>query len=279
MPMANSLSKLHQSTFCRLLISDSTAHFTKRLAYLDEDGHPPSWALNDPRHKYVLEACNRQTRVERALTQAAGLIVQIEHPPPEAWLDTVGLAVEAYSQQIIDHFTLVLYSTLDRTLLLANFVLSLGIYDHLATYKAVSKELRIRAADVADKFSSLYEATAPLSDPRHFFAHRGESRRINVFSEVARTKRIVKIFGVPTDGVVFSDTQARSELLRTMENDLSSVCSSAVDAMDALALRYETEVQLLGGIDFPTEQEHARAMQAVRYFEGGEVPAFMNEGN
>lgn len=155
--MDKALRALGASSLGLILRKDSAAHFTKRLAYVHGDGHPPDWALAEQRHRFVLEACNRHSRVEAAIRQASRLLMQASRAPPLEWLNFVELTQENFYQQTFDHFTLVLYSTLDRTLLLANYIVGLGVHDRLATYKTVQKELKNR--DQLSTFTTLLLAS------------------------------------------------------------------------------------------------------------------------
>lgn len=274
--MTDPLTAWSRSQLLAAMSLDSAAHMTKRLAHIDREGHPPASLLNDPRHKFVLEARNRLSRVEGSFRQAAQMILQVHHTPPAEWLKTVVLTPEQFAQQALDHFTLVLYSALDRCLLLANHVMSLGIHDRLATYKTVQKEMKAKDHAVSLAFADLYKATEPLSDPRHFFAHRGESREVPLFTKLVRTKAIVSAWGAPTAGVVFADQEARAHLLSLMAKDIHTVTRAAVASCDTLLGHYQRQLASLGGADLPTDEEKTRAAAAAKYFEGGERPSFMN---
>lgn len=106
-----------KSIFLTLIEKDIAIHFMKRLAHIDSDGCPSPSILDDPRHVYVLEAHHKAGNVYRSITTAKSLVKQIEQTPPDHWLASVGLSHYRFIQQCLDHYSLVLFSAFDRSLL------------------------------------------------------------------------------------------------------------------------------------------------------------------
>ncbi|MCX6096687.1 MAG: hypothetical protein NT125_08290 [Candidatus Bipolaricaulota bacterium] len=218
------------------------------------------------------------SRVEEGLWESYLLILQARTPPPAEWLASVELSAESFLQQILNHFTVVLFSTLDRCLLVTNHVLALGLHDRLASHAAIRKELASVDGVAEQKFAELETAVRPLSDARHFFAHRGEPRKIKLFSEVARAKKILDAWGAPPAGIAFNEAGARAQILGQMESDLGSIRPRATAALDSLSPFYASRLAFLGGVDHPSPEERQRAAAVMRYFKGGERPRFMEAG-
>lgn len=253
-------------------------HFAKRLAYIDEDGRPPEWMLNDPRHMYVQEASHRLALLHAAVTDAKGLITQVENPPPDDWLSSVGLTLDKYVQQIVDIFTLLLHSTTDRALLLTNAVLNLGIESRKLSLKGISEKLQNQGEIIA-ALRSIHSCISHLSDPRNQFTHRGERRYIGQFSDVVRLKVILKQFKCPSDQVQFAEFEAFQRLTADMQSELISAETALEQVVEKLLPGYLAQIELLGGPDTPNADETARSQAALTYFKGGTRPPFMDEPN
>lgn len=252
-----------------------TLHFAKRLAYIDENGCPPEWILNDPRHMYVQEASHRLALLHTAVTDAKGLISQATNPPPDDWLSSVGLTRDKYVQQMVDIFTLLLHSTADRALLLTNAVLSLGIEPRKLSLKEISKKLQ-NQGEIITALSLIHSCISHLSDARNQFAHRGERRYVGQFSDVVRVKVILNNFECPSNQVRFADYEAVQRLKADMLSDLISVETALEQVVENLLPSYLAEIESLGGPDTPNSDETARAQAALAYFKGGTRPAFMD---
>ncbi|ELB2790463.1 Cthe_2314 family HEPN domain-containing protein [Aeromonas hydrophila] len=253
-------------------------HFTKRLAYLDENGCPPEWILTDPRHRYVQEVNHRLVLLHAAVADAKGVITQAENPPPDDWLSSVGLTRDKYVQQMVDLFTLLLHSTADRTLLLTNAVLSLEIEPRKLSLKEISKKLQNQDQIVA-ALRSVHSCVSHLSDPRNHFSHRGERRYVGQFSDVVRMKVILKKLECPSDQVQFADLEAFQRLKADMLSELISAEIVVEQVVEHLLPGYLAQIESLGGPDTPNADEAARAKAALAYFRGGTRPAFMDAAN
>lgn len=250
-------------------------HFAKRLAYIDENGHPPAWILTDPRHLYVQETRHRLALLHVAVADAKCLITQIENPPPDDWLRAVGLTHDKYVQQIVDLFTLLLHSTADRALLLTNSVLRLGIEPRKLGIKEISKKQQGQG-EIITALKSVNSCISHLSDPRNQYAHRGERRYVGQFSDVVRLKVILKKFECPLDHVQFADFEALHRLKAEMLSELISVERALEQVLESLLPGYLAQIELLGGPDTPNADETARSQAALKYFKGGVRPAFMD---
>jgi hypothetical protein len=202
-------------------------------------------------------------------------VQQIRHTPPAKWLRTIDLTKTEHQQQTLDHFTLVLYSTLDRCLLLPNVILELGIHDRRLTLKSARQALETIAPEVLQAILELRDTVTPISDPRHFYAHRGEPRWVPVFSDTSRARQIAAAVDAPLAGVDFDDRNAWEELLNTMELEVDGVGTATVRVLDSMTPYYEELRDKLGGVDSPTHDEQRRAILALRYFRGGDQPPFM----
>ena len=178
--------------------------------------------MTDPRHMYVQEASRRLALLHAAVADAKGLITQVENPPPDDWLSSVGLTRDRYVQQIVDLFTLLLHSTTDRALLLTNAVLSLGIESRKLSLKEISKKLQ-NQGEIVTALRSVHSCISHLSDPRNQFAHRGERRYVGQFSDVVRVKVILKKFECPSDQVQFANFEAFQRLKADLQSELISV--------------------------------------------------------
>jgi len=253
-------------------------HFSKRLAYIDENGCPPEWILTDPRHMYVQEVSHRLALLHAAVADAKGLITQAENPPPDDWLNSVGLTRNKYVQQMVDSFTLLLHSTADRALLLTNAILRLGIEPRKLSLKEISKKLQSQGEIIA-ALHSAHSSTSHLSDARNQFAHRGERRYVGQFSDIARVKVILKKFECPSDQVQFGDLEASQRLKADLLSELISVETVLEQVVEILLPSYLAQIESLGGPDAPNADETARAKAALAYFKGATRPAFMDAAN
>lgn len=126
---------LENSKFLKLTDLNVNIIMSKRLAYINSEGHPPKWLSNNPSHLYVLEASNKARKVTHSIEHAKSIIKQIENPPPEDWLPIVRSSKNKFIKQHIDLFPVVLFSSLDRSLLLANLLLDIGKTEKEVTYK------------------------------------------------------------------------------------------------------------------------------------------------
>lgn len=266
---------LDESNFLKLVGLDFQMHFLKRLAYINAEGLPSERVINDPRHLYVQETSNKSLKVKDAIEHAESLIKQIEIPPPQEWLNLVGLSRHDFIQQNVDLFSVILFSSFDRSLLLANFLLGEIENEKEVTYKKIIKSIRADNPLTAELLSDLHHETRNLADHRNFFSHRGIKRRIGRFSEIHRAKVITRLFNVSVETVNFQDSDAEKELIAELRKEVTSFESIIFRFLDSLSLKYLEVINQLGGIDMPNDDELLRAKLAIEYFQGGEMPEFM----
>lgn len=265
-----------KSIFLALIEKDISIHFMKRLAHIDNNGCPSPSILNDPRHAYVVEVHHKTDNVYQSITTTKSIVKQIEQTPPDQWLESVGLSRYRFIQQCLDHYSLVLFSALDRALLLANLLMDIQLPEKEVTFKKIIKPIRQRCSNTATMLGDLYEKTGKLADHRNFYSHRGESRNAGRLSSIHRVKVITQLFNVPTDTVKFHDAEADSELRDILQMEIDEIELAVVSFLDVISSFYVAGIDKLGGLDIPDESEIQRAQQAIRYFEGGERPSFMD---
>ena len=268
-------SKCDQTTFVKRVVMDNAVHFLKRLAHLNSDGTPPQWVVELQPFRYVLDVLNNMTNVRSAINQCRSLANQAAAPPPSSWLDTIDLTTMSFRQQVLDLFTVVLHSTLDRMLLLTNVVHVLGMTPRNCTLKQVQSALSHKNEALLKALDRLKSAIDPLTDARHSYVHRGEHRRLELFTDLVHLRTILESFKVPIENVVLNEEDADENLLSALRVDMLSVDSAAAGSLEALLDPYESQVEQLGGIQRPTGVEAQRAVQVIAYFGGGKRPDFM----
>lgn len=266
---------LENSKFLKLISLDVNILMSKRLAHINSEGHPPEWLLNNPSHLYVLEASSKANKVTNSVEHAKSIIKQIENPPPEEWLSKVGISKNKFIQQHIDLFSVVLFSSLDRSLLLANLLMGIGKTEKEVTYKKVIKSIEKINPVIAEILDDLYKETESLADHRNHFSHRGLNRNSGRFSSVHRVKVITQIFNVPMENVRLLDSEAESELVEMLYKEVSNIEPILLRFLEAVAVYYIEGLNRLGGLDMPSEEELERAQLATEYFSGGTKPEFM----
>lgn len=248
---------------------------SKRLAHINSEGHPPEWLLKSPSHFYVLEASRKANKVTNSIDYAKSLIKQIENPPSEEWLSDVGLSKNKFIQQNIDLFSVVLFSSLDRSLLLANLLMDIGKAEKEVTYRKVIKSIEKINPAIAEILSELYKETESLADHRNYFSHRGLNRKTGRFSSVHRLKVITQLFNIPMENVKLLESEAESDLVEMLCKEVSNIEPVLLRFLEAVAVYYIEGLNKLGGLDVPSEEELERAQLATEYFSGGAKPEFM----
>ncbi len=266
---------LDTSAFLKLVAFDFRMHMLKRLAYINSEGHPPENILNDPRHLYVIETSDKLMKVKNAIDHAKLLIKQIEIVPSQDWLESIGITKYEFIQQNVDLFSVVLFSSLDRALLLANFLMNLIGSEKEVTYKKIIGSIRKQRESVADLLTELYKETADLADHRNFFSHRGKNRNAGRVSSIRRIKVITQLFNVPMDNTVFLDDEAEKELAELLRKEVSLIEPILLKFLESVSSIYIEGINKIGGIDMPNEEELSRAALAIEYFNGGTRPEFM----
>jgi hypothetical protein len=258
------------SPFVKLVYSYSAAHLVRRLANLGPNGVPPSWCLNSPVHQFVLSVWNELGNVQNVYSNACSLECQVANPTPESWREKFGQSEDEFRQQTLDLFTTIVFSALDRTLLLVNDACDLGMTRQESTLGNTRKRLASGDASICTSLIVLRDAVQPLADSRHFFVHRGESRHIDLFNHMRHARQILKAF--KADDISFDDAGAIGKLLGTMRDDALRAAEANRGVLDALTGRFQVRVDELGGIEHPTKSEFARAQEVIRYFAGGPAP-------
>jgi len=266
---------LENSNFLKLIDLNVNILMFKRLAYINSEGHLPEWLSNNPPHLYVLEASNKAMKVTNSIEHAKSIIKQIENPPPEDWLSIVGLSKNKFIQQHIDLFSVVLFSSLDRSLLLANLLLDIGKTEKEVTYKKIIKSIEKVSPAIAGILGELYKATESLADYRNHFSHRGVNRNTGRFSSVYRVKLITQLFDVPMENVKLLDNEAGTELVEMLSKEVSDIEPIILRFLEAVAMYYVDGLNKAGGLEMPSEEELQRAQLVTEYFSGGAKPEFM----
>lgn len=266
---------IENSNFLKLIDLNVNTLMSKRLAYINSEGHPPEWLLNDPSHLYVLEASNKTKKATNSIEHAKSIIKQIENPPPEEWRSKVGLSKNKFIQQQIDLFSVVLFSSLDRSLLVANLLMDIGKTEKEVTYKKVIKSIEKINPVIAEVLGELYKATESLADHRNHFSHRGSNRNTGRFSSVYRVKVITQLFNVPMENVKLLENEAESELVELLRKEVSDIEPILLRFLESVAVYYIDGLNKMGGLDMPSEEELERAQLATEYFSGETKPEFM----
>jgi hypothetical protein len=269
------MDRIGTASFEDLVAKHGALHFMKRLAHTEPDGTPQREVMKRPSQQYVLSVINHLSTVRLAMAESRSFIDQVEIPPPESWLREMELDTDVYRQQLLDLFTIVVHSVLDRTLLLINAVCDFGIPPRECSLNAIRRATAQAGLSFSSELSSLRDAVLPIADSRHLFAHRGEHRDAGTFSAVVRAKVITQAWDAPTEGVEFNDVGALRELLRIMASDLQSVKGPLVLVLDQLCTSFLANLEAVGGPDVPSHDELARAEAMIQYFGGGEKPGFM----
>lgn len=259
-----------ETRFGRTVEHHGALHLIRRLANLDRDGSPPDWTLTAPNHAFVLETQNRLGKVRAALTASRSLITQCSNPPPLSWLESVGLGELSYTQQQVDQFTAILFSTLDRTLHLVRHVLDLPLNPHNVRFSTVLPRVRIPHPVLGKAIEVLREVGRSLANDRHGFLHRGDHRCIELFSEIQRAQQCVLAFEPEESEIRWNLEGARSAAVFRMSGDFESVGTAACRALELLTTNYEQRLNRLGGVDAPTRDEMRRANEVISRL-GGET--------
>lgn len=270
------MDDISATQFGRLVTESAALHFAKRLAHSEPNGAPSSAVLSNPSQQYVMEVLNHLYAVRSAVRDSESLVDQVRIPPPEPWLREMCLDADRYRQQLLDLFTIVIHSVLDRTLLLTNVVCRLEIAPRDCSLRAIAQATLRTGLSISNELVSLREAVLPIADARHLFAHRGEHRDAGVFSAVQRAKLITQGMHADTTGLVFNDTGAVAGLLRIMEADLRSVSAPLVRVLSKLCVPFDAALDSIGGPDIPSAEELSKAKAMIEYFAGGERPGFLS---
>ena len=266
---------LDEHPFVKAVSRDSSLHVIRHLAHSDHECSPPAWAFTALNHVYVRETRNLVSRLLWAFEDSKGLITQCKTPPPDSWLASVGLDGFGYAQQQVDSFTAILYSALDRTLHLVSQVLGLSIAPRNVRFSTVLPRLRVLEPGMAAALEDLRAAGNPLALPRHRLLHRGERRRVELFSEVRRAKQCVSAFNPDDATIRFNLDAARAALITEMATDYSRMKSGVSEVLGLLTDPYQLGLAKVGGVDSPTPVEVKRANEMVAYLGGGDRPYWL----
>ncbi len=122
--------------------------------------------------------------------------------------------------------------------------------------------------------NNIRDAVEPLSEPRHFYVHRGESRTLGRFSEVQYLDLVAENVGIPMDSdeALRNRTEARWEVLRRLRDEKKKAEESVQDLLVELLSPYLGCLADLGGLEDQIADEIVRFVEVVDWFQGGKEP-------
>lgn len=257
----------------RLLVTrDGTRHLVKRFCSLGQDGRPDPRLLSSPPHQFVDEVINQLHTTEEAIQHGEVVLRQLKLMPPVEWLQKIGISRSDYVQQQVDGFTTVVYSVLDRALILTNTIYQLQYDARKCTFRSISDALEVRDSIFVEKLGVLKKAVDPLADHRHFYVHRGENRKVELFSDVRRLEQLVDVFQLPTVGLILNEVGAFQRVIEVLEGDIGRVKIALIQVLNVLADPYCTAMHRLGGIKEPTQEEVLKAGRIMQYWSSEDRP-------
>ncbi|MBI3374796.1 MAG: hypothetical protein HY017_23990 [Betaproteobacteria bacterium] len=256
-----------------------TLHWVYRSARLGPDGKPAKSVLESSVAQYVSGVSAAASRLDVCIRHGRVTIQQIDTPPPEDWLQRIGLSEYEFYQHLLDTGTVIVHSALDRGLLFLNTVLALGLEPRLCNFDSVKKLIRDSLPQVLNAAANLRDLVALIASSRHYYIHRGESRTLDLFSGVRRVHAVTKAFSVPTEGVRIKDTEARWELLKTLRSETTAIETALRKLKESVREAFTSRLTDLGGFRPPTKLEIERFVKVTEYFQGGPIPTWMEQGD
>src|SRR5574337_649726 len=117
-------------------------HWIHRSASLGPDGVPADSILNNNVAQYILAVSAATSRLDECIRHGKVTIKKIATPPPDEWLQRIGVSEYGFYQHLLDTGTVVVHSALDRGLLFLNTVLSLDLEPRTCNFDSVKKLIR-----------------------------------------------------------------------------------------------------------------------------------------
>jgi Cthe_2314-like HEPN len=241
-----------RSAFDDRVIKDYIPHIIKLVINTGSDGEEPQALINCPAYKYVEDVQDKLSKVNEAIKQCQIVARQVEIPPPNDWLNNIGLTLADHFEKQLNDATLFLFSISDKSLLLINSVLDLKIDPR----KCRHKNVEARITDNADLLKALQQlnlTVKPLEDLRNFYVHRGESRRTDLLEIFSLIQKVSQRREFRPDQDVQLYTQ--KQLLETISSEITKMEAVVEEIKGALLSQYSKRLEELGGIIMPNGEE------------------------
>lgn len=254
------------------VMNDYIPHIIKMVANAPPDGEMFEELINSPSYKYVEDVQNKLNKIDEAIKQCELAARQVENPPPNHWLNSMGLSLADHFQKQLDDATLYLFSVFDKCLLLINSVLDLQIDPRQCRYEKVKNRVN-NNDELLKALQKLNQTVKPLADLRNFYVHRGEPREMVLID----TLKIIELLGERREITTEQDVPAvtRRHILETMRSEITKINALVEEVKGNLLASYKKRLEELGGVMMPSQQEVTVFREVLESITGTEPAEFV----